>query len=97
MFLKIHRSPDGGDIVAVCDRELINTTLRTDTMTVIISESFYGSCPATEAEVTDALRRAGNINLMGERSVSLAEGMGLVDRSTCIMIGKVPHAQVYQL
>jgi uncharacterized protein len=97
MFLKIHRSPDGGEIVAVCDRELINTTLRTETMTVMISESFYGSCPATEAEVTEALTRAGNINLMGERAVAIAVGMGLVDRSTCIMIGTVPHAQVYQL
>jgi len=83
--------------VAVCDHELINTTLRTDTMTVIISESFYGSCRATEAEVTEALKRAGNINLIGERSVSIAAGMGLVSRSSCIMIGDVPHAQVYQL
>jgi hypothetical protein len=97
MFLKIHRSPDGGDIVAVCDRELINTTLRTATMTIMITESFYGSCTATEAEGTEALKRAGNINLIGERSVSVAAGLGLVDRSCCIMIGKVPHAQVYLL
>jgi hypothetical protein len=26
MFLKVHRTPDG-EIVAVCDRELLNTTL----------------------------------------------------------------------
>lgn len=97
MFLKIHRAPDGGDVVAVCDRELINTTLRTGTMTVTISEAFYGSCPATEAEVAEALRRAGNINLMGERAVAIAVGMGLVSRNSCIMIGAVPHAQVYQL
>jgi hypothetical protein len=97
MFLKIHRLPDGGDIVAVCDRELINTTITSETMKVMISESFYGSSPATEAEVVEALRRAGNINLMGERAVAVAVGMGLVDRSTCIMIGTVPHAQVYQL
>jgi uncharacterized protein len=97
MFLKIHRLPDGGDIVAVCDRELINTTITSETMKIIISDSFYGSSPATEAEVTAALTRAGNINLIGERAVGIAVGMGLVDRSTCIMIGKIPHAQVYQL
>ncbi len=97
MFLKIHHSPDGGDIAAVCDRELINTTLRTETMTVMISEAFYGSRPATEAEVTEALKQAGNINLMGERAVSVAVGLGLVSRSSCIMIGTIPHAQVYML
>ena len=97
MFMKIHRSPEGGDIVAVCDRELINTTLRSETMTVTLYESFYGTTPASEAEVQDALLKAGNINLMGERAVSIAVGMGLVSRSCCIMIGNVPHAQVYQL
>jgi uncharacterized protein len=97
MFLKVHRSPGTGDVVAVCDRELINTTVSHDKITVTITESFYGSSPATEAEVREALKNAGNINLMGERSVSLAIEMGFVTRSGCIMIGKIPHAQIYQL
>lgn len=97
MFLKIHRSPEMGDVVAVCDRELINTTISHDTMTAIISEAFYGKTTATEAEVREALKHAGNANLMGERSVRLAIDMGLLTRGDCIMIGKVPHAQIYQL
>jgi hypothetical protein len=97
MFLKIHRYPDTADVVAVCDRELINTTISNDTMTVIISDAFYGRTAATEAEVREALKRAGNANLMGERSISLAIGMGLLTRAGCIMIGNVPHAQIYQL
>jgi hypothetical protein len=95
MFLKIHRSPGTGDIVAVCDRELINTTISHEKMTVRITEEFYGTCPATEQEVKDALKRAGNINLMGERSVKVAISMGLITREGCIMIGKVPHAQIF--
>jgi hypothetical protein len=50
-----------------------------------------------EDEVRDALKNAGNINLIGERSVNLAIGMGLLTKSECMMIGKVPHAQIYQL
>jgi hypothetical protein len=97
MFLKVHRSRDTGDIVAVCDRELLNTTVRHEKITIIISDSFYGNTPATEDEVRDALKNAGNINLIGERSVNLAIGMGLITKSGCMMIGKVPHAQIYQL
>lgn len=97
MFLKIHRSRETGDVVAVCDRELINTTITNGTMTVKITEAFYGSCPVSEAEVKEALTKADNINLMGERAVSIAVGMGLVTRSGCIMIGTVPHAQIYRL
>jgi len=99
MFLKIHRSPDTGDVVAVCDRELINKTISNDTISVSVAvmEAFYGNVPATEEEVRAALKRAGNVNLMGERAVSIAISMGLLTRSECIMINAVPHAQIYQL
>jgi hypothetical protein len=97
MFLKVHRSRDTGDIVAVCDRELLNTTVRHEKLTVTITDSFYGNTPATEGEVKEALKNAGNINLIGERSVNVAIELGLLTRSGCIMIGKVPHAQIYRL
>ena len=86
-----------GDIVAVCDRELINTTISHDKLTVKITEDFYGSCPATEQEIRDALKSAGNINLMGERAVGIAIELGLITKSGCILIGNVPHAQIYSL
>jgi hypothetical protein len=97
MFLKVHSSPGVGDIVAVCDRELLNTTISHGNLSVKISEAFYGNCPVSEDMVRDALKKAGNINLMGKRSVSIAIDMGLITRSGCIMIGDIPHAQVYSL
>lgn len=95
MFMKIHCSPGSGDVVAVCDRELMNTTISHDRITIRVTEEFYGSSPATEADVRKALKSAGNINLMGERSVSLAIEMGLITRAGCLMIGRVPHAQIF--
>ena len=97
MFLKVHSSPGVGDIVAVCDREFLNTTISHGNLSVKISEAFYGNCPASEDMVRDALKKGGNINLMGTRSVSIAIDMGLITRSGCIMIGDIPHAQVYSL
>lgn len=97
MFLKVHCSPGTGDIVAVCDRELLNTTIRHGELSVKISEAFYGNCPATEDMVREALKKAGNINLMGKRSVGVAMEMGIISRSGCILIGDIPHAQVYSL
>jgi uncharacterized protein len=97
MFLKIHRSRDIGDVVAVCDRELLNTTIAHEKLSVTITESFYGNTPAAASEVKEALKNAGNINLIGERSVNLAIEMGLVTKSGCMMIGNVPHAQIYRL
>jgi uncharacterized protein len=97
MYLKVHRSRDTGDVVAVCDRELLNTTICHEKLSITITDSFYGNTPATDEEVKEALKHAGNINLIGERSVNLAIDMGLITKSGCIMIGNVPHAQIYQL
>jgi uncharacterized protein len=97
MFLKIHHLPGVADVVAVCDRELLNTTISDEKLTLTVHDSFYGTTPASEGEVRSVLEKAGNINLMGERAVNVAISLGLVTRSECIMIGKVPHAQIYRV
>ncbi|MDG6256053.1 MAG: DUF424 domain-containing protein [Methanomicrobiaceae archaeon] len=97
MFLKIHRAPGTGEVVAVCDRELLNTTLAEGDLEVCISEKFYGSTPATEEEVRDALHHAENANLIGARTIAIAVDMGLVACDACIMIGDVPHAQIFRI
>ncbi|MDP2796273.1 MAG: DUF424 domain-containing protein [Methanoregula sp.] len=97
MFLKIHHFPGSADVVAVCDRELLNTTISHEKLTVTVHDLFYGTTPASEEEVRSALEKAGNINLIGERAVNVAISMGLVSNSDCIMIGKVPHTQIYRV
>jgi hypothetical protein len=97
MFLKIHHSLKDGDVVAVCDSELLNTTLSNGEIEVHITESFYGNYRATENEVRNALTHAENANLMGERTVSLAIDIGLISPSGCIMINNVPHALIFRM
>ncbi len=93
--MKVHRVPGEGDVVAVCDRELLNQVLRHGDVEVPISDRFYGDRPATDDEVRGALRGASSINLFGQRTVELATEMGLVEEAACLLIGGVPHAQVY--
>jgi len=93
MFMKRHRCPDG-EVLAVCDRELLNTTIRHGDLEVAVSEGFYGTECATKEEVRDALRCACNVNLMGKRVIDLAIEMGLITRGGCIYIGDVPHAVI---
>lgn len=97
MYLKVHRSADGNEVVAVCDRELLNTSVRRGDLEVCISEKFYGNRLSEPEEVRPLLEKADNINLMGERVVALAIEMGLIERTNCIMFGTVPHAQVIRI
>jgi hypothetical protein len=96
MFLKVHRTPDAGEIVAVCDRELLNTTLVHRDVEVHLSEDFYGKSPASEERVRAALTTATNANLFGSRTVEIAIACGVVDRDCVTLVGGVPHAQVFR-
>lgn len=87
--------PGSADVVAVCDRELLNTTICHEKLTVRIHDSFYGTTQVSEEEVRSALEKAGNINLIGERTIQVAISMGLITDADCIMIGKIPHVQIY--
>jgi hypothetical protein len=95
MFLMVHRTPDR-EIIAVCDRELLNTTLVHKDVEVRISEGFYGNTPASEEEVRAALSMASNANLFGRRTVELAIACGAVERGCVVLVGGVPHAQVFR-
>ena len=97
MFLKIHRLPDVGYVVAVCDRELINTTIMDGEAEIKITESFYGNRCVTEDEVVSALRAAENANIIGERAIGLAIRHGIIAEENCILLGTVPHALVFRL
>lgn len=97
MFMKIHCSPGCPDVIAVCDAELLNTTITHGDLAVQVHDSFYGTRRVNAAEVEEALNKGDSINLMGERAVGIAIRMKLASKNDCIMIGKVPHLQIYNL
>lgn len=97
MYLKVHRTPAGDEVVAVCDRELLDTRIQQGDLEIHISGDFYGRSPASPDEVRETLKRAGNCNLFGARTVALAIEMGLIDATGFIRIGSVPHAQIFRL
>jgi uncharacterized protein len=92
MLLRIHRNANTQDVVGICDRELIDTTLSEGELSILISRSFFGDQVATEEEILNTLKTYGNINMFGERCISLAIKHGYLDRESCRMIAGVPHA-----
>jgi uncharacterized protein len=97
MYLKVHHVRGAGEVVAVCDSDLLNETLIHGDLEVCVTEAFYGKEQATEEEVRRVLATASNVNIIGKRVVAIAIDMGLVAPDACIMIGDVPHAQIFRL
>jgi hypothetical protein len=97
MYLKVHHVPEAGEVVAVCDADLLDVTLTHGDVKVCISGKFYGTKRATEEEVSQALSGATNVNIIGKRVVALAITMGLIREEDCIMVGGVPHALIFRI
>ncbi|HOI58503.1 MULTISPECIES: DUF424 domain-containing protein [unclassified Methanoculleus] len=97
MHLKVHRMPGAGEVVAACDAELLDVTLAHGDIEICITGGFYGTERAAEEEVKEALSCATNANIIGKRVVALAIAIGLIAEEDCIMIGDVPHAQIFRI
>ncbi|HJJ55598.1 MAG TPA: DUF424 domain-containing protein [Methanocorpusculum sp.] len=96
MYLKIHDIPMQGKIVAICDRELMNTTITSTTYgDMTINSDFYGNTLHTKEEVIDALLKINNANIIGKRACNLVISEGIVSKDSCIFIGDIPHIQIY--
>jgi hypothetical protein len=97
MYLKIHSSPEG-DIVALCDDELLGRVLTEGKIRLDLKAhgSFYKGGKVTAAKAVEALKGARNANLVGKGSLSAAKSAGL-DVSGAIMISGVPHLQLYRI
>ena len=97
MYLKTHASPDG-EIVALCDVELIGKILTSGKARLDLSAyaPFYLGKKVDEKEAVEALKTAQNANIVGKRSLEAARKAGFAV-SHAKTISGVPHLQVYRL
>ncbi len=95
MHLKIHKISGCDTIVAACDAALIGQTLTCPQCDIVVDASFYGEETATEEEIIRALRSAANANIIGEKVCDAAVRAGIIDKDAIILIGDIPHAQIY--
>ena len=87
--VKIHRSPSG-EVLAVCDEELLGQSFSEGELRLKVGQGFYGG----DTVLLEYLCRANSINLVGNESVAVAIREGYVDEKRVISIGGVRHAQV---
>lgn len=92
-------------VLAVCDEELIekelkmkmNANKKKDILKVKVSKNFYGGMLVNENVILRLMNRATIGNMMGARSVALAEKNGFIVKENIILIDEVPHAQFVKI
>lgn len=93
MIIKISRS-QGREIVAVCDEELLGKVIEEGRKMLDLTAPFYQGDKKSEEETIAILKRADNLNLVGEKAIALAKKIGLIDEGHVRTIGGVPFANV---
>jgi hypothetical protein len=90
IFIKLHvRGSER--LLAACDEELIGKEFSGDGMRLKVSETFYKGDLITEEAFRERIKSVTVMNLVGDRTVSIAQDAGYV--SEAMVIGGVKHAQ----
>lgn len=96
MHMRIHRH-DSEVILAACDDDVIGKTFAGDGRKITVSESFYGLKAVDADAVSEAMRSATIMNLVGEEVIALAVREGYASQDTVMDIGGVKHVQVVMM
>jgi Uncharacterized conserved protein len=96
MYVKTYKT-DKHFMVAVCDQELIGCRLVNDVCEITVNASFYQGEETDEETVLDLLFNATTANLVGKKAVECAVKSGLVDPSSVIYFGDIPHALYFTI
>lgn len=91
------RPTDRGLLVTVCDRDVLGETFEDGSVSLEVSEEFYGGDLVEAEQVIDALSRASIANLVGTESVALAIEEGFVDEGRVLEVETTLHAQYLRL
>ncbi|MBT4334206.1 DUF424 family protein [archaeon] len=85
------------EVVSVCDTNLVGKTFTEGELELKVSEQFYKGEEKTVEEVSELIKEAKNLNLVGEESINLAEKIGILEKDNVLVIDGIPHAQLFQI
>jgi len=95
MNMKIHQT-ESGEVIAICDAELIGNTYENEKACITITPDFFGTEQVPEDKVEKALREGDNITMAGTRTIALAREIGILGEEDIILIQGVPYATIFR-
>lgn len=93
MIMKIHKTADGKQIVAVCDSELVGKSYTEDKKQLDLTSEFYNGEEVYEKDIIKTINNAYIVNFVGKKSIELGKKLGIINEGNVIFVQKIPHAQ----
>ena len=95
MNMKIHQA-GSGEVIAICDTELMGRTCEDEKANITITPAFFGEEPVSTDEIEHALKKGTNITMIGTKIIALAQQIGILCEDDIVLIQGVPYATIFR-
>ena len=90
-------SASGNLMLNICDPELVDKTLQDGNIKIKINPNYYAERDVDEHEAKNLLTKCNSINMVGEKTISLATSLGLGSEKSIRRIEGVPFLIVFKM
>jgi len=91
----IHAS--GNLMLNICDPELVDKTLYDGNTKIKINPNYYSERDVDEHEAKNLLEKCTSINMIGEKTISLATSLGIGSEKSIRRIEGIPFLIVFKM
>ena len=90
-------SASGNLMLNICDPELVDKTLHDGDTKIKINPNYYGERDVDEHEAKNLLTKCNSINMVGEKTISLATSLGIGSEKSIRRIEGIPFLLVFKM
>ncbi len=90
-------SASGNLMLNICDPELVDKTLEDGATKIKINSNYYAERDVDEHEAKHLLEKCTSINMVGEKTISLATSLGIGAEKSIRRIEGIPFLIVFKM
>ena len=90
-------SASGNLMLNICDPELIDKTFQEGKTKIKINPNYYAERNVDEHEAKTLLEKCTSINMVGEKTISLATSLGIGSEKSIKLIEGIPFLIVFKM
>ena len=90
-------SASGNLMLNICDPELVGKTLNNGKTKIKINPNYYAERNVDEHEARILLEKCTSINMVGEKTISLATSLGIGSEKSIRLIEGIPFLIVFKM
>jgi len=81
----------------ICDPELVGKTFQDGNSKITINSNYYAERDVDEHEAKNLLEKCNSINMVGEKTISLATSLGIGSEKSIRRIEGIPFLIVFKM